>query len=80
MQRLMQNGALQAEGTLCLGAPGAHGHVPLSLWQSKHGALKSKASTDTPRRAGEGGVSKTAHGAPNPTKSERNDLATNCPR
>ena len=52
----------------------------LSLWQSKHAALKSKASTEAPRPAGTGGGSKTAHGAPNPTKSERNDLATNCPR
>jgi hypothetical protein len=80
MQRLMQNGALQAEGTPSIGAPGALGHVPPLLMaikacrseeQSKHRRSKADRGWGSARR-------RTAR--PTRLKSERNDLATNCTR
>jgi hypothetical protein len=55
MQRLMQNGALQAEGTLCLGAPGAHGHMPPLLMAIKACRTEEQSKHRRSKTTGEGG-------------------------
>jgi hypothetical protein len=45
------------------------GTCPLSLWQSKHAALKSKARTDAPRPAGEGGSARRRTARPTRRKA-----------